>query len=102
MKSQSHRDYSLGNVRTSKSFGGVRVVQQEELTELNPRHACLKPALKREVMKHQLRDHSVGPRVYRPFNSINVEKHERGIKRHSSVDNTQEYQAKRTLNKKLR
>lgn len=73
----------------------VEVIENANYT-YHPRHSCMLLMETSENMQAQLRDNTIEgrPKVVRQYNSINTDKHERGINKHGSVETLKDYMTK--------
>lgn len=77
----------------------VQTMTKLESLQNTQRHQPTKTMRDREVMKTTLKDFNLRSERYKVFNSVNVDKHQNGIHRHSSLDTITNYQKFCELNK---
>ena len=69
---------------------GVRIISNSDMYD-NPRHTCLKPMKAKERMQEAVVDHSLHKTHVDRFRSLNLEVHDRGIKRKSGFETLSDY-----------
>jgi hypothetical protein len=103
--SQTHGDFGRKQLikDEQKRFSETIKILKTAISKFdNPRHSCAQLVLNYDCMKSTLTDNRAKPKLIRPYNTVNVEKHDGGIKRHSSMDTIKNHVFKCDVNKTLK